>query len=58
VEEYGGILLGIFGLKDNLQQNTIRQIRKLKQAGMQIVIMTGCNPNTAESIAKNCGIID
>lgn len=45
-------------LDDKLRKEAKSAVSQLKGAGVQVVMITGDNRNTAEAIAKRCGIID
>ncbi len=51
------ILLGFVFLKDNIRKEAYEGIRKIKNAGVQVVMVTGDAKNTAVSIAKELKII-
>lgn len=51
------ILLGFVFLKDNIRKETYEGIKKIKNAGIQVVMVTGDAKNTAVSIAKELRII-
>ena len=49
-------LIGIISIKDEIRNNTKEGIDLIKKAGIQIVMITGDNLNTAISIAKDLDI--
>lgn len=51
------ILLGFIFLKDNIRKEAYEGIKKIKNAGIQVVMVTGDAKNTAVSIAKELRII-
>ena len=51
------ILLGFIFLKDNIRKEAYKGIKKIKNAGIQVVMVTGDAKNTAVSIAKELRII-
>ncbi len=51
------ILLGFIFLKDNIRKEAYEGIKKIKSAGIQVVMVTGDAKNTAVSIAKELRII-
>ena len=51
------ILLGFMFLKDNIRKEAYEGIKKIKNAGVQVVMITGDAKNTAVSIAKELKII-
>ena len=51
-------LLGFIMLKDEVRENVIEGINLVKQAGIQTVMITGDNKETAVGIAKEIGLIE
>ena len=49
-------VLGIVGLQDTIKPEMKEVINKLKQAQKQVIMLTGDNTNTANSIARELGI--
>jgi Cu+-exporting ATPase len=47
---------GIFGITDPIKQSTPQAIKDLKAEGLQILMLTGDNPTTAEAVAGELGI--
>ena len=47
---------GIVGVSDPIRQSTSEAIRKLKQAGLRIIMVTGDNATTASAVASQLGI--
>ncbi|MBO5845754.1 MAG: calcium-translocating P-type ATPase, PMCA-type [Clostridia bacterium] len=45
-------------LSDRLRKEAASAVSELKGAGVQVVMITGDNKETAEAIAKRCGIFD
>ncbi len=45
-------------LTDRLRREAAPSVAKLKNAGIQVVMITGDNKDTAQKIGKKCGIID
>lgn len=45
-------------LNDSIRAEAKTAVEELKRAGIQVVMITGDNRDTAESIAHSCGIID
>lgn len=56
--EYNLELLGIIGIKDNLQSDVKLTVDKCKQYGIHCCLLTGDRKITAIAIAKEAGIID
>ena len=52
------ILLGFILIKDEPRKESKQAIELIKNAGIQVVMITGDNKNTATSIAKEVGIIN
>ncbi|MBQ6494940.1 MAG: calcium-translocating P-type ATPase, PMCA-type [Bacilli bacterium] len=52
------ILIGFLLIKDDIRKESISAIRTINNAGINVVMLTGDNKNTAESIAKEVGIIN
>lgn len=51
-------LVGIVFLKDEIRKEAKEGVKLVKSAGISAVMITGDNKDTAESIAKELGIID
>lgn len=51
-----GKTLGILAVADTLKENSARTVQKLKQMGIEVIMLTGDNERTAKAIAKNLGI--
>ncbi len=51
-----GSLLAWFLLTDRLRPSTPAAVRKLREMGVQVIMLTGDNPATAEAIARQAGI--
>ncbi len=49
--------LAMLSIEDVLRKEAKGAIRDLHRAGVQVVMMTGDHPETAQSIAKACGIL-
>lgn len=50
-------LLGFMALKDKVRYEAPKAIREVTEAGVGIIMITGDNRETAEAIARECGII-
>ncbi len=50
--------IAFVGVRDELRREAPKAVKKLKGAGVGVVMITGDSALTAESIAKDCGIID
>ncbi len=51
------ILLGFLLIKDDIRKESISAIKNINNAGIDVIMLTGDNKNTAVSIAKEVGII-
>lgn len=49
-------VLGIIGVKDEIKKSSINAVKLLKDASIQVVMITGDNEKTARAIAKEAGI--
>ncbi len=55
----GGLtLLAAVCLKDRLRPEARPSVQRLTEAGVQVVMITGDHPGTAQAIAKDCGILN
>jgi len=50
--------IGIFGLEDPLRDDIETSIKKVKAAGLKVIMCTGDNLDTAKAISKQAGILD
>ncbi len=54
-----GVLAGVLGISDPIRETSPAMIRRLKESGVErIVMLTGDDPLTAQSIARQAGIQD
>ena len=51
-----GMLRGLFAVKDALKPGAARVVKQLRRQGLKIYLVTGDNPLTAASIAREAGI--
>lgn len=51
------ILISLIAIRDRLRPDAADAVATARQAGIQTVMITGDNPLTAESIARECGIL-
>lgn len=51
-------LVGVIGIRDEVRPESVDSIRKVKAAGVQVVMITGDRKDTATAIAKEAGLID
>ena len=57
IEKSGLTLVAIVGIMDIIRQEVPEAVRKCKEAGITVRMVTGDNIKTAKAIAVNCGII-
>ena len=51
-----GVLAGLIGIADPIKESTAEAVRALKEAGIELIMLTGDNRVTAEAVARNLGI--
>ena len=51
-----GSLVGLLGVTDPIKETTIPAIKALRNLGIKVIMMTGDNLKTAESVAKKVGL--
>ncbi|MEM3072698.1 MAG: heavy metal translocating P-type ATPase, partial [Candidatus Bathyarchaeia archaeon] len=49
-------LIGVIGVADTLKQYSVEAVRKLRDMGVELVMLSGDNETTAKAIAKQVGI--
>lgn len=49
-------LIGLCGISDNLRPEAAAAVQEVQGAGVQVVMVTGDNQDTAAAIAKGCGL--
>jgi len=47
---------GIIGVADTLKEYSEEAVKQLQKMGLEVILLTGDNPRTANAIAKNLGI--
>ena len=52
------VLVGFLLIRDDIRKESVEGVKLIKNAGIETVMITGDNKNTAVSIAKEVGIID
>ncbi|MGL5383886.1 MAG: cation-translocating P-type ATPase [Culicoidibacterales bacterium] len=52
------ILVGFLGIRDDVRPEARTAIHEVKNAGIQVVMITGDRKETAIAIAKDCGLIE
>ena len=62
VSEKGGfshlVLVGLVGIRDEVRPEARSAISQVRQAGVQVVMMTGDNRETAAAIARSAGLLE
>ena len=53
-----GKVAGLLGVADPIKESTPEAVRRLKESGLKLVIVTGDHARTAEAVAKQLGIDD
>lgn len=51
-------LVGIVGIRDEVRREAVNAIRQVSNAGIQVVMITGDNKETATAIAREVGLIN
>ena len=55
--ERGLLLLGLIALDDPIRPEAPAAVSRCQGAGIQVVLITGDHPDTAEAVARTCGIL-
>ncbi len=53
-----GRVIGIIAVADQIKENAPKAVKRLRDMGLKVVMITGDNKRTAEAIAKQVGIDD
>ncbi|MDO9371552.1 MAG: copper-translocating P-type ATPase, partial [Gammaproteobacteria bacterium] len=53
---YDGTLLGVIAVADTLKPEAREAVQSLAQEGIEVILLTGDNPRTANAIARELGI--
>jgi K+-transporting ATPase ATPase B chain len=56
--EVGGRALGVIELKDTVKEGLVERFAEFRKMGIKTVMITGDNPRTAATIAKEAGVDD
>ena len=51
------VLVGVLGIRDDVRPEAVEAIKKVQNAGIQVVMITGDRKETAVAIAKESGLI-
>ncbi|WP_290697120.1 heavy metal translocating P-type ATPase [Amphritea sp.] len=51
-----GQLAGLLAIADPIRQDSVTAIARLKKAGLNVIMLTGDNPQTAAAVAKQVGV--
>lgn len=51
-------LVALFGISDAVRQDSLEAVRRLQEMGLNVIMLTGDNNNTAKVVARSIGISD
>lgn len=52
------ILVGVIGIRDEVRKEAVAAIHQVMNAGVQVIMITGDNKDTAAAIAKEVGLLE
>lgn len=52
----GGELAGVVAVADTLKEHSVEAVESFRKMGLEVVIITGDNPATAEAVARELGV--
>lgn len=52
------VLVGVVGLQDSIRETTLSSVKMVKDAGVQVVMITGDRKGTAAAIAREAELLD
>ncbi len=55
--ERGLVLCGFLGLDDPIREEVPEAVARCRAAGIRVLLITGDHPDTAEAVARACGIL-
>jgi len=58
IEQSDFVFIGVAAIKDTLKPNVKQSVANCRSAGINVIMVTGDNIDTAVSIANECGIIE
>jgi len=54
----GGTFAGLLACEDPIRDGVVEAVRQCRDAGIQVIMVTGDHPATAASVARDIGLID
>lgn len=52
------VFIGIVCIRDELREEATEGIQNIRNAGIKMIMITGDHPDTAKSIARDCGLLE